>query len=44
MPRYSQIREGMAFYWRDNKERINFDRSKYVPGNGSAHRLGKAKR
>ena len=26
----------------DRSERINFDRSKYIPGNGAAHRLGKA--
>ena len=26
----------------DRSERINFDRSKYIPGNGTSHRLGKA--
>lgn len=25
----------------DRSERINFDRSKYIPGNGPDHRLGK---
>ena len=25
----------------DRSERINFERSKYIPGNGPEHRLGK---
>ena len=25
----------------DKSERLNFERSKYIPGNGSEHRLGK---
>lgn len=40
-PRYTPIREGSEFFWRDNRERILFDRSKYIPGNGAHHRLGK---
>jgi len=27
----------------DRSERINFDRSKYIPGNGASHRLGRAR-
>ena len=26
----------------DRSERINYDRSKYIPGNGPDHRLGKS--
>jgi hypothetical protein len=40
-PRYTQFREGPWFYWLDNKERIRFDQSAYIPGNGAYHRLGK---
>jgi hypothetical protein len=40
--RYTHFREGPWFYWRDNKERIRFDQSAYIPGNGAHHRLGKA--
>jgi hypothetical protein len=40
--RYTQFRDGPFFYWRDNKERIRFDQSAYIPGNGANHRLGKA--
>jgi hypothetical protein len=41
--RYTLIREGTQFYWRDNKERIRFDQSAYIPGNGAHHRLGKTR-
>ena len=37
-PRYSPLSNG---HWRDNRERILFNRSKYIPGNGAHHRLGK---
>jgi hypothetical protein len=40
--RYTYFRDGPFFYWRDNKERIRFDQSAYIPGNGAHHRLGKA--
>jgi hypothetical protein len=40
-PRYTKFRDGPDFYWRDNRERILFDQSNYIPGNGAHHRLGK---
>lgn len=40
-PRFTEFREGAHFYWRDNKELIRFMKSKYIPGNGVHHRLGK---
>ena len=35
--------DGMGYVIRrvDQSERVNFDRSKYIPGNGAAHRLGR---
>ena len=39
-PRFLLLRNG---HWLDRKERINFNRSKYIPGNGPQHRLGKVR-
>lgn len=44
-PKYTEVREktkdGWRIVWRDNRERIRFDQSKYIPGNGAHYRLGR---
>lgn len=42
-PRYVLTERDGVQVWRDMKDRILFDRSPFIPGNGKEHRLGPTK-